>query len=227
MDLYAEYLKEQPASHYERTILNENLNTITQNTKNVSFTFMDHLEGWCTKNKASILIDLVFILRPNKIVEIGVWGGKSLIPMAQSLKQLGKGKIYGIDPWDSLASVEGMEGANYEWWGKVDHRLILMGLIEKIFQFQLNEQIELIKETSENAPIIEDIDILHIDGNHSEKSSMLDVNKWIPLVRKGGIIILDDMDWITNEKAVKFLDEHCIRVAAYQENNVWGIWMKP
>jgi predicted O-methyltransferase YrrM len=123
--------------------------------------------------------------------------------------------------------MEGMEGANYDWWSKVDHHMILKGLIDKIFLFQLNAQIELIKTTSEKAPLIENIDILHIDGNHSEKASMLDVHKWIPLVRKGGLIIFDDLDWLTNEKAVHYLDEHCIRVAAYQENNVWGIWMKP
>jgi predicted O-methyltransferase YrrM len=230
MDLYAEYLSEQAASHYERTVFNEDINTAIQNTKQISFTYMEQLEGWCTRNKASVLIDLVYLLRPNTIVEIGVWGGKSLIPMAQCLKQMKKGKVYGIDPWDSLASIDGMDGVHYEWWFHVDHKLILKGLIEKIFKFKLNEQIELIKATSEEAPVIDNIDMLHIDGNHSEKASMMDVNKWVPLVRTGGIIILDDMDWPTNESAVKFLDTHCIRIAAYQENqenNIWGLWMKP
>lgn len=226
MDLYAEYLNEKAASHYESIVLSENIYTVMQNTKQVCFSYMEQLEGWCTRSKASVLIDLIFMLRPNTIVEIGVWGGKSLIPMAQSLKQIKKGKIYGIDPWDNLASMEGMEGDHYDWWYQVDHKSILRGLIEKIFQFNLIEQIELIKATSEEAPIIDNIDILHIDGNHSEKASMLDVNKWVPLVRKGGMIILDDMDWVTNESAVKFLDSHCIRVAVFQEGNVWGIWMK-
>lgn len=227
MDIYTEYLNEKPASHYERTILNDHTNGIIQRTKQVSFVFMDHLEGWCTKNKASILIDLTFMLSPNTIVEIGVWGGKSLIPMAQALKEIRKGKIYGIDPWSNLASVEGMEGVNYEWWYQVDHNLILNGLIEKIFLFQLNDQVELIRKTSEETPSILNIDILHIDGNHSEQASMLDVQKWVPLVRKGGVIIFDDMDWITNESAVNYLDEHCIRIAAFQESNIWGIWLKP
>lgn len=227
MDLYTDHVNQQPASHYERIVLSDQTTGTIQKTKQLSFVFMDQLEGWCTKNKASILIDLVFMIRPNTIVEIGVWGGKSLIPMAQSLKEIQKGKIYGIDPWDNLASIKGMEGANFEWWCKVDHNTILNGLIEKTFLFQLNNQIELIRSTSENAPIINNIDILHIDGNHSEEASMLDVKKWVPLVRKGGFIILDDMDWVTNESAVKYLDENCTRVAAFQENNVWGIWLKP
>jgi predicted O-methyltransferase YrrM len=167
------------------------------------------------------------LLRPETIVEIGVWGGKSLIPMARSLKELKQGKIYGIDPWESSASIEGMEDDDYEWWDKVDHKNILKGLMYKINQFMLKDQIELIKLTSEEAPEIQNIDILHIDGNHSEKSSMLDVNKWVPLVRKGGIIILDDLDWSTNDRAAQFLDDNCIRVAVYEETNIWGIWVKP
>lgn len=221
-----EYAKEQVTSHYEYVVIKDNINEVIQNTKQVSFRYMDQLEGWCTKNKASILIDIIFMLRPNTIVEVGVWGGKSLIPMAQGLKEIKQGKIYGIDPWNHLASIEGMEGANYEWWNQVDHHAILKGLKEKIIQFDLDNQIELIRETSQEAPNINPIDILHIDGNHSEQASMLDVNKWVPLVRRGGVIILDDMDWVTNQSAVKYLDDHCIRIAAFQENNVWGIWVK-
>ena len=40
---------------------------------------MERLEGWCSKAKASILIDLIFAMGPTKVVEIGVWGGKSAI----------------------------------------------------------------------------------------------------------------------------------------------------
>lgn len=189
--------------------------------------YMDQLEGWCTRNKAAILTDLVFLLRPQTVVEIGVWGGKSLIPMAYALSVTKSGIIYGIDPWDNLASIVGMEGANYDWWDKVDHKMILNGLLDKISKFQLSPQIQLIKDTSENVLPIPNIDMLHIDGNHSEIASMHDVTKWVPLVRKGGVIIFDDVDWPTNAKAVKWLDENCVRVASYQETNIWGIWLKP
>jgi hypothetical protein len=214
-------------SHYERVIFKEDIATKMDHTKQTAFHYMNHLEGWCTRNKASILIDLVFMLRPQTIVEVGVWGGKSLIPMAYALKVIEQGKIYGIDPWNSDASVDGMEGANYDWWEKVDHNFILHGLIDKIMEYQLYDQISLIRSTSYNAPPIANIDILHIDGNHSEKSSMIDVNKWVPLVRKSGMIILDDLDWITNDKAVKWLDTHCIRLVVFKETNEWGIWIKP
>ncbi|HEV8051121.1 MAG TPA: class I SAM-dependent methyltransferase, partial [Parachlamydiaceae bacterium] len=206
MDLVADYQNDQPPSHYETIVFKEDMTSVVQQTKLLSFIYMDQLEGWCTRNKAAILIDMVFMLRPKTIVEIGVWGGKSLIPMAQALNTTKSGIIFGIDPWDSLASIQGMEGANYDWWGTVDHTMILQGLLEKISKFQLSGHIQLIKDTSENASPIPNIDILHIDGNHSENASMHDVNKWVPLVRNGGIIIFDDVDWITNEKAVQWLD---------------------
>lgn len=221
----------QPPSHYESVVFKEDMSTLTQYVKHTSFWYMDQLEGWCTKNKASVLIDFIFMMNPTKIVEIGVWGGKSLIPMAYALKVSGQGKVYGIDPWESRASAEGMDGLNYDWWSKVDHGMILRGLQTKIAEFQLTEQIELIRATSEEAYPISDIDILHIDGNHSAKSCTFDIHKWVPLVRKGGIIILDDVNWVnqdtTNENAVKWLDSNCIRFSLFRETNEWGIWLKP
>lgn len=231
MDLYYDCPNSTPPSHYETVVLKEDTNTLIQHVKYISFNYMNQLEGWCTKNKASILIDLVFMLNPKTIVEIGVFGGKSLIPMAYALQVTKSGKIYGIDPWDSAASAEGMDSINYDWWSTLDHGYILKGLQEKIIQFNLTEQIILIRTTSEDAPLIPQIDILHIDGNHSEKTAVLDATKWVPLVRKGGLIIFDDITWATsagsNESAVKWMDRNCIRVATFQEDNEWGIWVKP
>lgn len=226
MDLY-DHQSHQPASHYESVVLTNDTSSLIQHVKQNAFGYMDQLEGWCTKNKASVLIDLVFMLKPTTIVEIGVWGGKSLVPMAYALKASQNGKVFGIDPWDSFASADGMDGVNYDWWSSVDHEKILRGLQAKITEFALEEQVVLIKATSEQAPIIPNIDILHIDGNHSEKASCLDVKKWVPLVRKGGLIIFDDITWGTNASAVSWLDENCIQLATFHETNDWGIWIKP
>lgn len=215
-----------PVSQYESTILKPDTNELIHAVKQDAYDSMDQLEGWCTKNKASVLIDIIFMLNPDTIVEVGVWGGKSLIPMAHALRANAKGMIYGIDPWDSNESADGMEGANLDWWSSVDHKMILQNLEKKIGEFGLQNQITLIKTTSQLAPVILDIDILHIDGNHSEKASTLDVSKWVPLVRKGGIIIFDDLNWGTNCKAVQWLDENCVKLAEFHEDNQWGVWVK-
>jgi predicted O-methyltransferase YrrM len=190
------------------------------------FNAMDELEGWCSQFKASILIDTVLQLEARKIVEIGVWGGKSLVPMAFALRKLGGGKIYGIDPWDNVESAEGMDGVNKEWWSAVDHEAIYQGLVGKIAKFNLEDYIELLRCTSKEAPVITDIDILHIDGNHSEEASFHDVTKFVPLVRSGGLIIFDDTTWGTTSRAVEWLDSNCMRITEFHDNCDWGIWRK-
>lgn len=223
-----------PASHYEQTFTTEVFRgAASDKVKNQAFAWMTQLEGWCSDLKATTLIDLVLKTQPEIIVEIGVWGGKSLVPMACALQANGKGTIFGIDPWSSFASTEEVkEEANRNFWARADHEWILRDLKEKIAQFGLNDRILLIRNSSENAPIISNIDILHIDGNHSEKTSFADVTKWVPLMKPGGWIIFDDMTWAedgrcTTAKAVQWLDENCTKIAQFQDIYcVWGMWVK-
>ena len=146
--------------------------------------------------------------------------------MAIAQKSLNNdGIIYGIDPWKASASVVGFDGVNYDWWSKVDHMMIYNKFSNKLHDLGLMNQVCIIQETSADAPKIYDIDLIHIDGNHSEDSALFDVQKWIPLVREGGFIIFDDLDWATTRKAVRWLDENCTRITTFHETNAWGIWI--
>lgn len=218
-----------PPSHYEHYLEPKYAAKIKQEALNA----MAQVEGWCSQEKGSILIDLVYKVKPAVVVEIGVWGGRSLVPMAFALKANHKGMIYGIDPWSNEASIESvMNDANKAYWGVVDHEAVFFRLVQKIGDFNLQNQVVLIPATSEEAEPILNIDILHIDGNHSEKTSYFDVTKWVPLVKKGGWIIFDDMTWyengvFTTAKAVEWLDKNCIKIAEFKDACVWGIWVKP
>lgn len=218
--------QEQFPSHYEMS-LDIDKSSPAERLKQQAYQSMNELEGWCSKQKADVLISLVLMMQPKKIVEIGVFGGKSLIPMAYALKENGIGTIYGIDPWSHIESAEGMEGANFDWWYAIDHAKILKELKGKIVKYDLQDHVELIQMTSEQADPISMIDILHIDGNHSEKASLLDVTKWVPYVKKGGVIIFDDVNWGTTKSATDWLDAHCIKFAEFGGMNTWGIWIKP
>lgn len=227
MDIPYEHAK--PPSHMEYVVSAEEIAWL----KPQAFAFMQQLQGWCSDTKASILMDIVLKTKPNIIVEIGVYGGKSLVPMACALSTNKKGIIYGIDPWDNLASLQGVENeSNIGYWSTVPLQEIMEGLIFKIRQFNLEQQIKLIRGTSLEVEPIHDIDILHIDGNHSDVTSYIDVTKWGPLVRSGGWIIFDDMTWYengkyTNARAVEWLNTHCKKFAEFNDNCVWGIWVKP
>lgn len=218
----------QPLSYYECVIkTGENQVEAVQSAKERAFEMMSDLEGWCPRSKASILMDLIFMVKPAVVVEIGVFGGKSLIPMAYALKERREGKIYGIDPYSSVESAKGMDGINLEYWSTVNHEAILKGFERKIQRYELEDQVVLIRNSSEEAPVINDIEILHIDGNHSEVNSLGDVTKWVPLVKKGGLIVFNDINWVTTADAVLWLDKHCIKIAEFKEDNTWGIWVKP
>jgi Predicted O-methyltransferase len=222
---------EKPQSHYEQAA--ETTKATPSQVRKQALAYMDLLDGWCSKEKGSILVDLVLKTKPEIIVEIGVWGGKSLVPMAYALKVNGRGRIVGIDPWSNQASVEEVANPdNKAFWAHVNHTAVMNGLIEKMREFNLENEIELIRATSEEATPIEEIDILHVDGNHSDKTSYFDVVKWGPLVKKGGWIIFDDMTWYENGKyttarAVEWLNMHCIKLAQFSDNCDWGIWVKP
>lgn len=222
---------EQPESRYEY-VVDKRHSTIGHKTE--VFACMDQVHGWCSHQKASILVDIIAAAGARTIVEIGVWGGKSLLPMAYTLKKRPEnGKIYGIDPWDNVASIEGATHEhNIAYWSVVDHEGVLRQLEKVIHDWGLEEQVELIRASSADAPIIENIDVLHIDGNHSEVTSYIDVTKWVPLVRKGGWIIFDDMNWFENgvtttKRAIDYLNEHCHQIAEINESCQWGIWYKP
>ncbi|HSX11229.1 MAG TPA: class I SAM-dependent methyltransferase [Chlamydiales bacterium] len=222
-----------PPSHYEEIIVRSAPHETPSQMKEHVYELMSQLHGWCSNEKAGFLIDLVLKVKPKVIVEIGVWGGKSLIPMAYALRENNEGIIYGIDPWESKESTEWvMEEVNRAFWEGANHHWVLEHLLGKIDQYGLVNQVRLFKSTSEAAPPIPEIDILHIDGNHSEHTSYIDVTKWTPFVKPGGWIIFDDMKWFekgvfTTSKATHWLDEHCNKFAEITDANCsWGIWTK-
>lgn len=221
----------QPRSHFEYT-LDERESMVS--TKQTAYAYMDQVfDGWCSYQKASVLIDIIYTAKPKIVVEIGVWAGRSLVPMAYALKQIGKGVIYGIDPWSPIESAQGiLHEVTKEFWTLADHKAVLLKLTNLIQRFELQDHIELIQSTSLDAPLIENIDVLHIDGNHSDATSYLDVTKWVPLVRSGGWIIFDDINWAengmrTNQRAVQYLNQHCHKLAEINDLCLWGIWVKP
>lgn len=156
-----------------------------------------NLHGWCSPEKACALAAAVLTLRPTITVEIGVFGGRSFIPMAMTVKLVGRGTIFGIDPWSAPASLVGMTGANQEWWAKCDHDDIYRLFIEALNNSGARD-VSVITRMRSNEVKLDTfpfIDLLHIDGNHGEEASLYDVNAFGSLVRVGGILFMDDIGW--------------------------------
>jgi len=170
------------------------------------------LEGWCTPEKFTDMYNLVVQARPEVCVEIGVFGGRSLAALAAGCKAVGRGHVWGIDPYAVTSSAEGYEvtDANREWWSKLDYDAVHNRCVRGIREMGLAEWATVVRETAKQAvPRFQGIDMLHIDGNHSEEASVSDVALYVPLVAEGGYVWFDDVNWPTTKRAVTLLRQMC------------------
>lgn len=177
---------------------------------------VESLAGWCTPEKAQVLFDLVLKSDSQISLELGVFGGRSLIPMALAHQQKESGFVLGVDAWQKQASLEGdgasKEGVsakeNDDWWAKVNYSEVYQNCLKAIEKNNLNGYCGTVKmRTLSVGLLIRDnsIDILHQDSNHSEEISCAEVELFHFKVKSGGYWISDDTDWDTTQKAQELL----------------------
>lgn len=158
----------------------------------------NHSWGWASLSKAGCLVDYVDEICKHVdnpvCVEIGVFAGKSVLPMALELKRNKKGIIYAIDPWTNEEATKGYDGINYDYWNNINLNHALQIFETMISEFDLKDHVEIIKDTSNNAPLIENIDLLHIDGQHTEQA-IFDAKKYAPQIVQNGFCVVDDVEW--------------------------------
>ena len=153
------------------------------------------LDGWCSVEKAGVLSGLVLAMKPKQCVEIGTYAGRSFLPMLWALNETKSGRAMGIDPYDAQISAEQEFPGNQEWWAALDH-----GLIEKKFYgflkaFKVDHLADVIKKKSDDVEPPASIDLLHIDGGHTDVA-IRDAQRFGAKVRLGGIVVLDDIAWV-------------------------------
>ncbi len=171
--------------------------------------------GWCIPEKALKMMELIYQTKSKVCVEIGVFGGKSIHPTASALKYLGAGVIFAIDPWspDECAVGYDPNDPNCQWWKeKSQLEFIYNDFKEKMVQKEVSDFCVTMPMTSEKALSMfpdESIDILHIDGNHTELVSLKDVQMYLPKVKKNGYIWFDDVNWSSTHAALKLLYDSC------------------
>lgn len=183
--------------------------------------WLPKIPGWCTPAKAAALVKVIRETKPALSVELGIFGGSSLIPQALALKLNGTGVIHGIDPWERGAVLEDMaEEANKQWWGKVDLEDIYKHAAHFVQHLEVSSIVTLIRARAESVAhryAEASIDLLHIDGNHAEEPAYRDAVLWFPKVKTDGYIFFDDIDWQegtkqTTRKALMYLLERCRRI---------------
>ncbi|MBS0628660.1 MAG: class I SAM-dependent methyltransferase [Verrucomicrobia bacterium] len=192
--------------------------------KSRSLPELSHIDGWCSQDKAQNMMDLIYATHPQICVEIGVFGGSSIYPTAKALAYQKSGVVYAIDPWSKEDCSEGYTPGdpNYEWWNSVDLDKIYRNFIQMLKKHHLQHHCVVMRMTAEQACasfVNETIDILHIDGNHSEESALRDAELYLPKVKRGGYIWFDDVNWRSTTKAIEFLSDYCDEVPEMFANN--------
>ena len=164
------------------------------------------VEGWCTPEKALKLVDIVEEHKPKTCVELGVFGGKSLLPIAAAGKDA---TVIGVDAWNADASTDGTnDKANEDWWKTIDYDYFFK-YTRKLLDKHGCSHVQLWRDKSVNVfNKFEDasIELLHQDSNHSEEVSCAEVGLYWNKVRPGGIWVFDDTNWPTTQKAQILLE---------------------
>jgi len=201
---------------------------LTKQVHRVATTIKD---GWTTYEKAMTMAGAVLLIKPKTAIEIGVWSGKALIPIAAAIKENGHGTAYGIDPFSTAASAEGQTGEHLDWWSKVDHDSIHKKLIDNISSFGVKDVALLIRKRSDDVEPFES-QLLTIDGNHGDQA-IRDVARFASRVSVGGIVFLDDLEWVGSSGAsvltsILVLEamgfKECFRYKTDADN--WGCWIR-
>jgi predicted O-methyltransferase YrrM len=187
------------------------------------------LGGRCGDFKGNVIKNLVIKSNAKFCVEIGVFKGASLMYFIEAL-QTTNGKIIGIDPYTHSGFKNHIEDSYLR--DAIYNRLfteqkvlddLYTNLTTKINENNLNNIVTIIRDSSENYYTnIErsSVDILHIDGNHDEKHVTMDILYYLPLVKKGGYVIMDDANWPGVKKSIDtYLIDMCDFVDYYPEEN--------
>ncbi len=152
------------------------------------------LSDWCSIEKAQTLAATVIALRPSLTIELGIWQGSSLIPMALAHRAIGYGRVIAVDAWEAEASVQGQSDEDAKWWKSVDHQKAYETFLRALSEEGVAQIVEVVRCRSDDYTPPDGVELVHIDANHSEQA-VKDVQRFIPHMSSRGTWILDDYAW--------------------------------
>ncbi|HSW71949.1 MAG TPA: class I SAM-dependent methyltransferase [Chlamydiales bacterium] len=162
---------------------------------------------WGSVHKVDLLMDLIYLTKPEFCVEIGVFKGASAIPIATALRYNMMGNLLAIDAWSNAVAIQNMayDDPYRRGWSTVDLEGSYQTFIQELRSRSLLTLCDVLCTSSENAILfVEDsIDFLHLDGDQSEKGSLQDVELYLPKVRSGGFILISNLFVTVGGKGLK------------------------
>jgi hypothetical protein len=189
------------------------------------------LQGWCTPEKAWRLAELILDNRLQWAVEVGIFGGRSIIPMALAMREQNYGRVYGLDPWDVAHATEGENGDEQtKWWTtQVDLKSIRTGFEAHVLRHGLLEWLHWFPVGSiEGEGLFQDgwANLVHVDSNHSELTSCRDIRLWSRKLAPDGFLVFDDLDWPSQQRAIAILKSE-LGFELIEDYGSWGVFRRP
>ena len=191
---------------------------------------MPALQGWCTPRKAYWMAELIQSAPSGRpIVEVGVFGGKSLLPIAIAAKACGVPAVYGVEPWSNQIAVETpTTEINDTYWSTLDFPAIKKNFLAVLIAAGLQDIVKILEVPAADANRLlsgerfAPFSLIHIDGSHSEAQAFADVTAWEPLLAPGGVLVMDDILWPSVAKARAWLRNSMVTMAEVIENGAEG-----
>jgi hypothetical protein len=142
--------------------------------------------GWMFRNELLWLREKA--AERDRIVEIGVWKGRSLFALAYGAR----GKVIGVDHW--LGSPDERAATHAQAATEDGREAVYTAAQENLKKFVASGKCELVRMESTAAAATfqrsadPDVDMLFIDSGHDFASCEADLRAWVPRVKPGGLI---------------------------------------
>lgn len=148
----------------------------------------EEVEGWMTEEELRVLREVASALKKPFVVEVGSWKGRSTIALAQAIAPQG-GKFFAVDTWQGTPS----ERTTYH--AEARYRDIYKQFCNNISAAAVDGVVVSCKMTSLEAANLflgGSVDMVFLDGDHSQEAVTADIEAWWPKLKKGGLMMGHD-----------------------------------
>ena len=165
--------------------------------------------------------DLVAVMKPALLVELGVDRGESYFAFCQAAVENQTGtRCFGIDTWRGDQHAGGYDETTFA--QVATHNRSHYESFSTLLRSNFDEALTPFADWS--------IDVLHLDGLHTETAVRHDVESWVPKLRPGGILLLHDVRVRSKDFGVWKIWEGLqqqSRSWTFEDGPGLGVWQKP
>lgn len=185
----------------------------------------DVVRGWFNPKQQRWYRDRVSRIKGGTIVEIGVYGGASLLSMIDVCVK-NNNKVFGIDPWEKVELFNGKKASDEE---RDRKRAALKQLRENLVRILKKYKYGCVKLMQEFSPQVahnfqdNSLNLVFVDGSHSYKSVRDDLLAWWPKVKSNGGIF-SGHDYGVSAFGVKRAVDEFVKERGLNLRVVDGIW---